>query len=208
MKFFRAKVRVWPLIVFSILVVGAAIVASVTGVLNPLTLGSIFTTSTSTHSSEVIKEVLPQEEVALARLRIQGLEHADSDGALMGIRVPAADRTKYLEYSFDAKLGIDGSKVDVVRAGEHKYSVMIPAFIFIGHSNEHFEDPIEENGVLSWLTEEISQSEMTNRILSAEKKDEYVANSLQILKDQSEAFYGGIIRSVDPEAVLTFEFEQ
>lgn len=208
MKFFRAKVRLWPLIVVPVILLAAIVAVTASGVLTPATFAGLFG-GINRQSSEVIKYVLPKQEVALASLHIEGLERADDDGDLFGIPgvpVPGGGRLTYLEYEFDAKLGIDGSAVDIAQTGENAYTVSIPEFIFIGHSNEHFADPIESNGILSWLTKEISQSEMTNRILSDDKKDEYVANSLQVLKDQSEAFYASIIRSVNAEAKLEFEF--
>lgn len=211
MKFFRARVLVWPLIVVPILLVAAVVAVFASGLLKPASLAALFGGSPDRQSSEVIKYVLPQQEVALASLRIEGLERADDSGNLFGIPgvpLPASGRLTYIEYEFDAKLGIDGASVRITPTGEKAYTVAIPEFIFIGHSNEHFSDPIESNGVLSWLTEEISQTEMVNNILSPAKKDEYVANSLQVLKDQSKAFYGAIIRSVEPDAVLAFEFAQ
>lgn len=209
MKFFRAKVRLWPLIVIPTVLIAAVVAVFASGVLKPVTLAALFSGGQRGNSSEVIKYVLPQQEVVLAGLRIEGLERASDDGELFGIAgvpVPASERLTYIEYEFDAKLGIDGSAVEITPTGENAYTVLIPEFIFIGHSNEHFSDPIENNGILSWLTKEISETEMVNNILSADKKDEYVANSLQVLKDQSEAFYGSIIRSVDADAKLTFEF--
>lgn len=207
MKFFRAKVRLWPLIVVPVVLIAAVVAAGITGILKPLSIAALFGGGgTSAQSSEVIKYVLPQQEVALASLRIEGLERADSKGELLGIPISAGDRTKYIVYSFDAKLGIDGSKVRIDATEDHRYAVSIPAFIFIGHSNEHFEDAIDSNGMLSVLAAEISETDMVNNILSDKAKDKYVANSLQTLKDQSEAFYGAIIRSVDAGAEVTFTY--
>ncbi|MCT9001066.1 hypothetical protein [Microbacterium memoriense] len=205
MKFFRAKVRLWPLVVVPLLLVAAVVGVGFSGALRPFTFAGLFG-GISTQSSEVVKYVLPKQEVALASLRVEGLERADSDGNLMGIRIPAGDRTKLIQYSFDAKIGIDGSAVTISEDGDHAYTLTIPAFIFIGHSNERFEDPIESNGILSWLSAEIEDTDMVNTILSEDKKAKYVANSLQVLKDQTEAFYGSIIRSVDNEADLSFKF--
>ena len=207
MRFFRAKVRLWPLIVVPILLAAAAAAAVISGALNPALVSGLFG-GVSTNASEVIKYQLPRQEVALTSLRIEGLERADSEGNLFGLALEAGDRTKYIEFGFNAKLGVDGSKVDIVANGEHAYTVTVPEFIFIGHSDEHFEDPIEDNGILSWLTPQISETEMINKILSVERKDKWVASSLQLLKDQFEVFYGTIIKSVDPDATLTFEFAQ
>ena len=207
MNFFRAKVRLWPLIVVPGVLVGAAAAAVMSGVVNPSLFAGAFG-GVSTNTSEVIKYQLPQQEVALTSLRIEGLERANADGKLFGVSVDAGDRTKYIEYGFNAKLGVDGSQVEIVADGENAYTVAIPSFIFIGHSDEHFEDPIEENGMLSWLTPQISETGMVNKILSTERKDKWVASSLQLLKDQSEVFYGTIIKSVDPDAEITFKFAQ
>jgi len=207
MNFFRAKVRLWPLIVVPGVLVGAAAAAVMSGVVNPSLFAGAFG-GVSTNTSEVIKYQLPQQEVALTSLRIEGLERANADGKLFGVSVDAGDRTKYIEYGFNAKLGVDGSQVEIVADGENAYTVAIPSFIFIGHSDEHFEDPIEENGMLSWLTPQISETGMVNNILSTERKDKWVASSLQLLKDQSEVFYGTIIKSVDPDAEITFKFAQ
>jgi len=207
MNFFRAKVRLWPLIVVPGILVGVAAAGVMSGVVNPSLFVGAFG-GLSTNTSEVIKYQLPQQEVALTSLRIEGLERANADGKLFGVSVDAGDRTKYIEYGFNAKLGVDGSQVEIVADGENAYTVAIPSFIFIGHSDEHFEDPIEENGMLSWLTPQISETGMVNRILSTERKDKWVASSLQLLKDQSEVFYGTIIKSVDPDAEITFKFAQ
>lgn len=207
MNFFRARVRLWPLIVIPGVLVAAAAAAMISGLVNPFSLAGAFG-GVSTNTSEVIKYQLPQQEVALTSLRIEGLERADANGKLFGLALDAGNRSKYIEYGFNAKLGVDGSQVDIVADGEHEFTVTVPEFIFIGHSDEHFEDPIEENGILSWLTPQISETEMVNKILSTERKDKWVVSSLQLLKDQSEVFYGTIIKSVDPDATLTFQFAQ
>lgn len=207
MNFFRAKVRLWPLIIVPVLIVAAATVAVLSGAFNPALVAGIFG-GLNTHTSEVIKYQLPQQEVALTTLRIEGIERADLEGNLLGVPVSASNRTKHIQYGFNAKLGIDGSQVDIVATGAHAYTVTVPEFIFIGHSEEHFEDPIEENGILSLITPQISETEMINRILSVERKNEWVASSLELLTSQSEEFYGAIIKSVDPNAIITFEFAQ
>lgn len=43
---------------------------------------------------------------------------------------------------------------------------------------------------------------------TSELIDQWVSESAQMLGDQSEVFYGTIIRSVDPDARVTFKFAQ
>lgn len=197
-----------PWIVTVILLGIALIGVTAFSVANLLSPWSLFSSQSSSRASEVVKYVLPQQKVTLASLRVEGIERADEEGYLLGARVEAADRTKYLLYSFDANLGIEGSQVSIEQVDEHSYSVMIPRFIFMGHSNEHFEDPIDNNQLLSFITKEISQSQMTNKILSDDKQDDYVRNSLETLRGQAQLFYGSIIATIDPDATVTFEFAQ
>jgi hypothetical protein len=197
----RRRTPLWTIILFAVLI---AVFAAFAGV----AIGRFLAPQQTAVSSEVVKFVLPQQTVTLASLRIEGLERENKDGQVLGVPVDAADRTKYLIYKFDANVGLDGAQVEVDRTSDHSYSVKLPPFDFLSHSNIRFEDPIDDDGLLAFLTEEISQSEMTNRILSDAKKDKYVSNSIDTLKAQAEAFYSGIVKSVDPDATLTFEFAQ
>ncbi|MDN3495200.1 hypothetical protein QL996_04615 [Planococcus sp. APC 4015] len=199
--YFRRRNPLWA-IILSIIVIAA--IAAMAGV----AVGRLLAPQQTVVSSEVVEFVLPQQKVTLASLRVEGLERANRDGRILGVPLDVADRTKYLIYKFDANVGLDGSQVQVDRTGAHSYSVSIPAFDLLSHSNIHFEDPINDDGILAFLTDEISQSEMTNRILSDEKKADYVANSIETVRAQAEAFYGGIITSVDADATITFEFAQ
>ncbi|GAA1921853.1 hypothetical protein GCM10009775_12890 [Microbacterium aoyamense] len=195
----RRRTPIWAVVLLIVLVGGVAAIAGIA-------LGMLFGPQQTATRSEVVKYVLPQQKVALASLRIEGVERVKKDGEIFGIPVDAADRMKYLIYSFDANVGLDGARVRVDQTGDHTYLASVPAFDFLSHSNIHFEDPIDDDGLLAFLTDEISQSEMTNRILSDENKAEYVTSSIDTLKSQTEAFYGGIVTSVDPDADLTFEF--
>ena len=72
MKFFRARVRLWPLVVIPVVLIAAVVAAGVTGILKPSSFVALFGGGTSTQSSEVVKYVIPQQEVALASLRVEG----------------------------------------------------------------------------------------------------------------------------------------
>lgn len=82
----------------------------------------------------------------------------------------------------------------------------IPEFIGIGFDDPVFEDPIESNNALSWLTPRAVQTQMINRILSDENKQKDIAQNEAALKEQVKSFYTGIIASVDPEVTIEFEF--
>lgn len=197
----RRRTALWTLILLGVVIASIAAIAG-------LAIGRFIAPQQTAVSSEVVKFVLPQQKVTLASLRIEGLERGTKDGQILGVPLDAADRTKYLIYKFDANVGLDGAQVKVDRTGDHAYLVKLPPFDFLSHSNIRFDDAIDDDGVLAFLTEEISQSEMTNRVLSDAKKDEYVSNSIDTLRTQAEAFYSGIVKSVDPDATLTFEFAQ
>lgn len=107
---------------------------------------------------------------------------------------------------YKAKLGIEGKDVRVTETGEHAYTVQIPGFIFIGHSDEEFKTAVENNGVLSWTTQPLDAASTVTDVLSADKKRKDINDNRELLQDQARNFYEGIIRGVDPDAQVTMEF--
>lgn len=95
-------------------------------------------------------------------------------------------------------------KIQRVEAG--KYRLSLPAFSFLGHDNVNFWMAAENNGVLSWITPEIDPVETINQILNDEAKTTYVTQNKEVLTDQAKNFYGGIIKSVEPDAEIVYEF--
>lgn len=207
-KFFGKRVLLWPLILMTALFVGGVVAAFTSGALNAVALASVFGGDTVKESREVVKFVVPEQQVVLASAHIEGLEREGTDGKILGLSIPSSSRTTYLAYKFDAKLGIEGSEVTIapVKGKENAYLVSIPEFIFIGNSEPAFDDPIKSNDVLGWLAEEANQSKMTNNILSARNTAEYVQNSKEVLTSQAKFFYTSIIKSVSPDAEVEFVF--
>lgn len=207
-RFFALRVRLWPLMTAVVLLVGGFVAAFASGALNVLALPTLFGGSTLRESTEVVRFVVPEQQVVLASAHIEGLERESTDGNILGIPVPASARKTYIAYKFDAKLGIEGSEVKInpIEGEENTYRVSIPAFIFIGNSKPEFDSPIESNEVLGWLAEEANQTEMTNRILSERNAAKYVENSKEMLTTQAKFFYTSIIRSVSPDAEIKFIF--
>ena len=111
--------------------------------------GDIYSARVESKNTQVINAVQREEQVVLLSLGIQGLAEKSSAGEVFGVRVPWTDRTQFVQYSYKAKLGIEGKDVRVTETGEHAYTVEVPQFIFIGHTDEEFKTAVEDNGVLS-----------------------------------------------------------
>jgi hypothetical protein len=126
---------------------------------------------------------------------------------MFGVDVPGSSRAKYIQYNFDAKLGLEGKDVSVVSHSDHQFQVTIPKFIFIGYNNPKYQVVAENNGALSWTTPDIDSTELINKLLSTKVKNKYLASNESALRDQAKAFYGSIISGVDPAAVVTYTFE-
>lgn len=168
--------------------------------------GDIYSAPVESKNTQVINAVQREEQVVLLSLGIQGLAEKSSAGEVFGVRVPWTDRTQFVQYSYKAKLGIEGKDVRVTESGEHAYTVEIPQFIFIGHTDEEFKTAVEDNGVLSWTTQPLDAASTVSDVLSADKKREDINDNRELLQDQARSFYEGIIRGVDPEAQVTLEF--
>ncbi|MGI9823352.1 hypothetical protein [Agromyces sp. Marseille-Q5079] len=206
MRFFKARVLLWPVILVITVFVAGTGSAFAAGGLNALALGSLFTSSSSERDSQVIQSVTSVQEVALLSLHIEGVTRHHDDGEILGMAVDAIDRTTLIQYRFDAKLGIDGSQVTIEPNGPGSYRVTIPEFVGIGFDDPVFEDPMESNGALGWLAPPAVQTRMINNILSDENKQTYIDQNEAALKEQAQVFYRGIVASVDPEITIDFEF--
>src|SRR5690606_30602702 len=130
-KFFRARVLLWPLLLAVALFIGGTTAAFAGGALNAIAFSSIFGGDTVRESTEVVKFVVPEDQVVLASAHIEGLQKEGTDGKIFGISIPGSNRATYVQYKFDAKLGIEGSEVKITPASGEKsaYQVAIPEFI-------------------------------------------------------------------------------
>ncbi|MFJ4027621.1 hypothetical protein ACIPWF_10530 [Paenarthrobacter sp. NPDC089989] len=206
MKFFRVKVRLWSVLL--IIGLGVAVLgpALATGGLNALGLSSMLGSSSNERDSQVVQAVTRVQEVALVSLHIEGVARHESTGEILGVAVPASEKTTLIQYKFNAKLGLDGSQVKIEKTGPASFRVTVPQFAGIGFDDPVFEDPMESSEALSWLTPSAVQTRMINNILSNENKQKYIAQNEGALQEQTKTFYYGIIRGVDPDADVVFEF--
>lgn len=196
------RALLWPL---ALVVLCFAVVGAVVAV-DRFTDFSILDDRSESRSTQVINAVTREEQVVLVSLGIQGIDEETVTSTIFGLDVPLSGRATFLQYNFDAKLGIEGGDVQIEETGVDEFLVSIPEFVFIGHDNESFRLVAEDNGVLSFVTPDNDSAEMITRILNDDTKDEYVESNAEILRDQAESFYSGIIRAIDPAISLQFEF--
>jgi len=170
---------------------------------------SLFDTESETRDTQIINSITRTEQVALLSLGIQGISEKNQRGTFpFGIDVPGSERASFVQYGFNAKLGIEGKDVKIVQTGKTAFLVSIPKFIFIGHDNESFKLVAENNDVLSWVAPKIDTFEMINKILNNDTQKKYIDSNEEILKDQAKVFYTSIITSIDPTIAIRFEFRQ
>lgn len=161
---------------------------------------------TESANTQVINAITRTQEVSLLSLGIQGIAEQSQQRTFLGVRVPGTERASFLQYSFNAKLGIDGGDVRIREAGENGIRISIPEFIFIGHDDVSLKLVTEKNGVLSFVTPEIDTVEMTNSLLNDEAKGEYIDANEDLLRDQAESFYEGIVEGIDPAIDVDFDY--
>lgn len=159
-------------------------------------------------NTQVINSITREEQIVLLGLGIQGISATTGNSTFLGVTIPGSERASFLQYSFNAKLGVEGKDVQITTKGEKGLLVSIPRFIFIGHSNESFQTVVETNGVLSFTTPEIDTAEVITNVLNDGAKSQYIASNNEILRDQAKAFYTGIIGAIDPTITVEFEFSQ
>lgn len=185
--------------VFLVAIVGFTVLKNA-GLLSPFGIKS------EAADSQVVQSIKRTEEVSLLALGIQGITSEERCSTAFGKCIPGTSDEVYLQYTFTGKLGIDGSAVEVTETGADAYTMSIPAFEVIGYSDPKFEVAVTDDGVLSWVTEDIDQTEMITKILGDEAQQKHLEDNEDLLQEQAKAFYDNIILSVAPEATIAYEF--
>ncbi|MGJ9373875.1 hypothetical protein [Nesterenkonia sp. CF4.4] len=188
----------------AVLLVLAAVVAVLA--VGPAARDSLFGVSTESRDSQIVTAIERQEQIVLLSTSVQGLKDEQVYSELFGRTLPGTGRTKFLQYSYRAKLGIEGGEVAIEETGEDTFLVTVPEFIFIGHDRADFKTATEENGALSWVTPEIDTAAMITEILSEGEMTEQIESNQDLLQDQARAIYTGIIQAIDEDIDVDFEF--
>lgn len=165
-----------------------------------------FGDSAEDDDARIVRSITREEQVVLLSLGIEGIAERSATGQFLGVDVPGTSRSSFVQYGFDAKLGIEGGDVRIERTGQDELVITVPEFIFIGHDDETFRTVVEDNGVLSWVTPEIDTVEMINTILDEGAQGQYVEANREALEDQARVFYTAIVHGIDPAATVRFEF--
>lgn len=191
-----------------VLVVAGVLVLAVGGLGVAVTQGwlSPFGIDVERKDSQVIAAVERTQEVSLLSLAVQGLTSEKRDREIFGQTVPGSGETVYIEYSFDAKLGLDGEQVEITRAGANRYVVSVPDFMVIGYDEPTFEVAVEDDGVLSWVTPDVDQLDMVNDVFDYDARNAYLEDQQTALQEQAEVFYNSLIAGIDPDASISYEF--
>jgi hypothetical protein len=185
-----------------LLAIGLFTIAKNLGWLSP------FGVESESHDSQVVRAIKRTQEISLLSLSIQGIDAEKRSRSILGQRIPGTGEALYLQYTFAAKLGIDGADVTVTKTGTNAYRISVPPFIFIGYDQPNFEVAVEDGGVLRFVTPDIDKTDAINKILSEKARQTYISSNEDLLKDQTKVFYDGLISSIDPDLVTTYEFRE
>jgi len=163
------------------------------------------------HEQEVIVQIEDIGEVALLKLSVCDIFDQTNHTDFFGHKLIGSEKTKFIRTSFNAKLGINSRDVrlrEMERIGNTRsFQFTIPEFVFIGYDNFHSEVAFEKKGALSWTNSEIDSTEMINKILGEDNQKEYLQENIDLLKESCESFYSSFVRSLVPDAYLSFIYQ-
>ena len=153
-----------------------------------------------------IKSLTKEKQIVLVNLGLSEILNEEKSSQLFGKNIVGTNRKKFMQATFDAKLGVDGKDVDITKNGKDSYLITVPKFIFIGYHHPQFKLLDERNGVFSSFTSDISETDMINQVLNDKSKKKYVAKYDDLLRQSTKDFYREMAHSIDPEAKLSFKF--
>lgn len=170
-------------------------------------IGNPFSAFEGKKNVRVLHSIETVEEIALLSLGVQEIATDSEDRKDWTLKpIPGTTKTSNVQFSFQAKLGIDGEDVRMDSQGGNEYLITVPEFKFIGMENLDVQVLNEENGILSWFTPDVDKNEMLDEVIKTDLQDKYIDSNQEILRQQTENFYRGLVRAVDPEAKVNFAF--
>lgn len=157
--------------------------------------------------SLTVKSLSKEKQIVLVNLGLSEILNEEKSSQLFGKNIVGTSRKKFIQASFDAKLGLNGKDVDITKDGKNSYLITVPKFIFIGYNNPNFKLLDEHNGVFSSFTSDINESDMINKVLNSKSKKKYLTKYDDLLRQSTKEFYRGIVQNTNPEAKLSFKFQ-
>lgn len=199
----RSRTPLWAKILLALVVVALIAAAAFGGIAIGTYVGA-----RETRDVQVVKSIEREEQVVLVTTGLANVIDARREGLelLPGITLPGSERQTLIRYDFDAKFGIEGSDVTIEQRGTDAYLISIPEFIFLGYDNPVFTVVSENNGILSWTTPEIDNLDVIERKLTNDAVASEIDGIRPLLEEQARTFYTDIIKAIDPDITLTFEF--
>lgn len=173
----------------------------------PGTMPPLLKEKVGASDTQVIRSMERTKEVSLLRLGITGIISQENKSHFFNMEIPGTERARFIQYTFDAKLGFEGKDVSIKETGRNTFNVEIPEFRFIGYDHPEYRMIVEQNGALSFGTQQIDSLDMINNILTEKTKQEYVDSNRDLLEEQAKSFYASIVMGVNPEAKLNFTFQ-
>jgi len=161
-------------------------------------------TKSETNETKVITFLEKNQEIALVTLGISEIMDEKHTQSVLGFDVPWSEKQTFIKASFSAKLGINGRNVVIREIEENKFEITVPKFVFIGYDDPLFEHVVDNNGVLSFVTDNVDQAEMITKLLNPENQEVYVDKYTDLLKESTESFYKNLIPSFAKDVELTF----
>jgi hypothetical protein len=168
---------------------------------------SISNTIVETNETQTITYLEKNKEIALVTLGVTDIFDETHSKEIFGNEIPWSKKQTFIKATFEVKLGIDGNNVTINEIGEMEYEINVPEFIFIGYNNPVFEHVTDNNGVLSFVTEDVDQTEMINKIFDDEGKQKYIDQYKELLKESTQEFYQNLLPSSYSDVKLTFNFQ-
>ncbi|WP_396667360.1 hypothetical protein [Microbacterium sp. R86528] len=170
--------------------------------------------ATESRDVQVIRSIKGEEQVILVTAGMTDVEEERDDGLTLGFgelklfTLPGTERSVLVRYDYDAKFGIEGKDVDIAQTGDNSYLISIPEFVYLGYANPDLSVAAEKNGALSWTTPEIDVTAVFEELLSGQAVDEHIDGLRPLLEEQAEEFYSKIVKAIDPDVTLEFEFAE
>lgn len=160
-------------------------------------------------SSSVVQYIKEAEEVVFLNVGIQKVSTGKTGNKKIFkfFTVPASQKKAIIIIRYEAKLGIK-SAPKIKSNGEHKYTITLPKYEFIGfelNESKPYEVYNTSGELLSFTTKDVDTGKLVSKGLSTKDQADYLKVYKDDITDSAKNYYTTLLRGVDPDIKLEFK---
>ncbi len=179
-------------------------------------VGAFFLRSSSgtsiSSSQSVVKYIEEVNEQVFLNVGIEHVETKTNNTTIpwTKIGIPFSEKKALIILNYQAKLGIK-APAKIEELSEHTYKITLPKYEVIGielDPDKPYELYDSQGELLSYSTKDVDTGEIVAKTLSNSVQEKYLSQYTKQLNESAKNYYQTLLKPLDPDIQLEFEFTE